>query len=264
MLKLGILAVIAGITLTGYTQGAQAQQAAPAAKDDDRSSDKLDLKRLEDKYWSAKDTDFSVVQNRRYTKAGRFFTSLGYGPLVNDAYSYGRMTSVSGGYYFSERMGVEINYETGSLKNSDSTDAFITKNNFAPDYNQFKSYTSLNYILVPFYAKMSFWDRKIMYFDMQFAFGVGQMSYRIRRVDGAAPPAVTGTDSSRDEKAIGYNLDVTQQLFFAQNFAVRFDIKNKWSKQKKERYFISSGQERELGEIMQQDTSMLLGLTVFF
>ena len=137
-------------------------------------------------------------------------------------------------------------------------------NKFAPDYNQFKSYTSLNFIIVPFYAKMSFWDRKIMYFDMQFAFGVGQMSYKVRRVDGAAPPATPGTDSSRDEKAMGFNIDVTQQLFFAQNFAVRFDIKNKWSKQKKERYYLSAGQERDLGEITQQDTTMLLGLNIFF
>jgi outer membrane beta-barrel protein len=265
MLKVWILAVIAGITTTGYMAGAQAQQEkqAPAATDE-RGSDKLDLKRLEDKYWSAKDTDFSVVQNRRYTKANRFFVSLAYGPLVNDAYSYGRMTNVAGGYYFSERMGVELAYEVGAIKNSDSTDKFINVNHFAPDYNQFKSYTSINYIIVPFYAKMSFWDRKIMYFDMQFAFGVGQMSYKIRRVDGAAPPAVDGTDSSYDKTTLGYNIDVTQQLFFAQNFAVRFDIKNKWSKQKKERYYLQSGQDRDLGEITQQDTTMLLGLNIFF
>lgn len=266
MLKIGILAVIAGITI-GYNAGALAQQAkrSPSQNsNDERSSDKLDLQKLEDKYWSAKDTDFSVVQNRRYTKANKFFVSMGYGPLVNDAYSYGRMTNVSGGYYFSERMGLELAYEMGSLKDNESTEKFITQNKFAPDYNQFKNYTSLNFIVVPFYAKMSFWDTKIMYFDMQFAVGVGQMAYKIRRVDGAAPPASSGTDSSTDNTSIGYNFDVTQQLFFADNFAVRFDIKNKWSKQKKERYYISAGQERSLGETTQQDTTMLLGLTVFF
>lgn len=263
MLKVGILAVIAGLITTGYIAGAQAQQAqAPAS--DERGSDKLDLKRLEDKYWSAKDTDFSVVQNRRYTKAKKYFVSLGYGPLVNDAYSYGRMTNVSGGYYFSERMGVELGYEMGNLRDNDSTDTFINQNKFAPDYNQFQKYISANFLVVPFYAKMSFWDRKIMYFDMQFAVGVGQLTYKVKRVDGAAPPSNPGTDSSRDETTIGYNLDITQQLFFAQNFAVRFDIKNKWSKQKKERYYLNGAQERSLGDINQQDTTMLLGLTVFF
>ena len=58
----------------------------------DKGGDKLDLKKLEDKYWAAKDTDFSVVQNRTYTKEGRAFLSLSYGPLMNDPYSYGRLS----------------------------------------------------------------------------------------------------------------------------------------------------------------------------
>ena len=99
-------------------------------------NDKLDLKKLEDKYWSAKDTDFNVVQNRTYSKSKKTFVSLSYGPLVNDAYSYGRMTNLSGGYYFSERIGVELAYEQASVKNNESTDTFIKQNQFAPDYNK--------------------------------------------------------------------------------------------------------------------------------
>lgn len=260
------LVAVAAMTISAQ---AQAQTQTPAEKKEDRGSDKLDLKKLEDKYWSAKDADFSVVQNRTYSKAKKVFVSLSYGPLVNDAYSYGRMTNGALGYYFSERWGLEIAHETGSLKNSDSTDAFITRNKFAPDYNTFKSYTSLNFIVVPFYAKMSFWDRKIMYFDMQFAFGVGQMKYQIQK----AAPFDAGTQSAtltpEDATTMGYNLDVTQQLFFHENFAIRLDIKNKWSKQKKERYYINTGSgqteaDRSLGNIGQQDTSILLGLTVFF
>jgi outer membrane beta-barrel protein len=226
-------------------------------------NDKLDLKKLEDKYWSAKDTDFNVVQNRTYAKTKKTFVSLSYGPLVNDAYSYGRMTNLSGGYYFSERLGLEIAYEQASIKNNESTDTFIKQNQFAPDYNIMKNYTSLNVVLVPFYAKMSFWDRKILYFDMQFAFGVGQMKYQIQKVNGN-PVTNTGVEADEDKTALGYNFDVTQQLFFHENFAVRFDIKNKWSKQTKERYFIQSGQSRDLGDTTQQDTTMLLGMTFFY
>ncbi|PIS09996.1 MAG: outer membrane beta-barrel domain-containing protein [Bdellovibrio sp. CG10_big_fil_rev_8_21_14_0_10_47_8] len=263
-----IVALIATAgTLSAHAQQAgQPRAATPRAEkgSEDRGSDKLDLKKLEDKYWSAKDTDFSVVQNRTYTKANKYFVSLGYGPLINDAYSNGRMTNVSAGYYFSERWGLELAYEKGDLKDNDSTDTFLNQNKFAPDYNRFKSYTSLNFLVVPFYAKMSFWDRKIMYFDMQFAFGIGQMNYQIMRVDGANPPSNPGTDSSEDNSTIAYNLDVTQQLFFHQNFAIRFDIKNKWSTQKKQRYYLQSGQDRDLGTTSQQDTTMLLGLTIFF
>lgn len=259
MMKKWIVATIATVTVISGTAFAQ----NTTAPKDDRGSDKLDLKKLEDKYWSAKDTDFNVVQNRTYTKANKPFVSLSYGPLVNDAYSYGRMTNVSAGYYFSERLGIEASYETGSLKDSDSTDAFINRNNFAPDYNTFKNYTSLNFIVVPFYAKMSFFDRKIMYFDMQFAFGVGQMNYSIQKVTGIVPNTVKAPEA---KSTLGYNLDIAQQFFFHENFAIRFDIKNKWSKQEKHRYYIGTDAEttRKLSDYMQQDTTMLLGLTVFF
>jgi outer membrane beta-barrel protein len=263
-----VTAILMSVQAEAQSTSAQ-PTTAPAPVKDDRGSDKLDLKKLEDKYWSAKDADFSVVQNRTYSKAKKVFFSLSYGPLVNDAYSYGRMTNGALGYYFSERLGIEVAYEVGNLKNNDSTDAFINRNKFAPDYNTFEDYKSLNLIVVPFYAKMSFWDRKIMYFDMQFAFGVGQMHYQIQK---AAPfDASTGnaTLTPEDNTTMGYNFDVTQQLFFHENFAIRLDIKNKWSTQKKERYYINTGAgqteaDRSLGNINQQDTSILLGLTVFF
>lgn len=222
-----------------------------------RGSDRLDLQKLEDKYWSAKDTDFSVVQNRTYSKSGRPFLSVSYGPLVNDAYSYGRMTGFSAGYYFNERIGLEISHEAGALKDNDSTVAFrqLANSEVSPDYNTFKDYTSLNFVIVPFYAKMSFWDRKIMYFDMQFALGVGQMNYTSK---------IDATDGGDIEgKATGYSFDVTQQLFVHENIAFRFDIKNKWTRQNLYKANIpgNNPQSQSLGTVNQQDTTILFGIT---
>ena len=256
MFKKSILAALASVICFS----AQAQ----SAEKEERGSDKLDLKKLEDKYWSAKDTDFTVVQNRAYTKANRPFVSLSYGPLVNDAYSYGRMTNIAAGYYFSERWGVEATYESGNIKDNDSTDTFKNINQFPPNYNRINNYKSVNAIVVPFYAKMSFWDRKVMYFDLQFAAGIGQMSYQIQKVNGV-PTLGTATDASENRMTMGYNFDITQQLFFQEHFALRFDIKNKWSTQSREKYFVSTpGQDRSIGTISQQDTTMLLGLTIFY
>lgn len=220
-------------------------------------SDKLDLKQLENKYWSAKDTDFTVVQNRTYTKDKRWFVSLAYGPMVNDAYSYGRMTNIDFGRYFSERMGWQLSYETGSIKNNDSTDVFLNRNSFPPNFNRFKTYTSLNYLIVPFYAKMSFWDSKILYFDIQFAAGIGQMTY-----ENVIDPNQGGNQSN---STLGYNIDFTQQFFFHEHWAVRFDIKNKWSKQKLRNYQTNMNNPNgDLGTQTQQDTTVLLGATFFF
>lgn len=226
-------------------------------------SDKMDLKKLEDKYWAAKDTDFNVVQNRTYSKAGRVFLSLSYGPMVNDAYSYGRMTNAALGYYFSERYGLEFAFEQGTLKDNDSVNVFKNTYGTAPNYNKFSSYKSLNFVWVPFYSKTSFLDRKIMYFDLQFALGVGQMIYE-NQTDPTDP---THPLDPEKKSTMGYNLDFTQQLFFSDHFAIRLDIKNKWSKQDLKKYKIGAAEteaSRGMGSVNQQDTTILLGLTYFF
>lgn len=230
-------------------------------------SDRLDLKKLEDKYWAAKDTDFNVVQNRTYTKDHRMFFSLSYGTLVNDAYSYGRMTNAALGYYFSERYGVEFAFEKGNLKDNDSVTVFRGNYGTAPNYNKYVDYKSINFIWVPFYSKTSFLDRKIMYFDIQFAAGIGTMTYEMQTdpVDSSHTPSHPLDPEKKS--AFGYNIDVTQQLFFSEHFAIRLDIKNKWSKQDLRKYQITGSQteanDRSMGSTTQQDTTILLGLTFF-
>lgn len=246
------------LTLLIWTSSSLSSAQNTPSRSGDRTSDRLDLKRLEDSYWAAKDTDFSVVQNRTYTKKGRFFTSLSYGPLINDPWYVGRQTGFSVGYYFNERWGVEVNHELGSLEDGEST-LEVFRRNGAPDRNKFLDYTSVNLVIVPFYAKMSFWDRKIMYFDMQFAFGVGQMNYEQQMITGALG---SETDVSQKQSAVGFNFDVTQQLFFHENFAFRLDLKNKFSQQDKRTYRGNNNQS--LGEDLVNDTSLLFGLTIFY
>jgi outer membrane beta-barrel protein len=265
-MKNHLILIVATATIINFCFGsqsfAQSKPRTTPAEDSAADSDKMDLKKLEEKYWSAKDADFKVVQNRTYTKAKKPFISFGYGPLVNDAYSYGRMFNVAGGYYLSEYSGFELSYETGNLKDSDSTDYFINRNGFAPNYNKFKKYIGASYIYVPFYAKMSFMGKKILYFDIQFGVGLGQISYQSQISEAQG--------GNQNYSATAISLDVTQQLFFAEHFAIRLDVKNKWSRQNQNRYQISTGpplneteDARSLGTINQQDTSVLLGITYF-
>lgn len=257
MRTLFTVAILATAMSFAISANAQDKSKDPAASSSSGGSDKLDLKQLEDQYWSAKDTDFNVVQNRTYAKDKKVFVSVAYGPLINDPFANGRMTAFSGGYYWSERMGAELAYESGSLSDNRSTSEILGMGGF-PNMNRFKTYTSANFIVVPFYAKMSFWDRKILYFDMQFSVGVGQMKYTnvINAEQGG----------NREGTAMGYNFDITQQFFFHEHFAIRLDIKNKWSSQKFYQNYSGSGVPNpiSLGNKSFQDTSILLGATIFF
>src|SRR5690606_26784918 len=125
-------------------------------------TDKVDISDLENKYWAPKDTDFSVVQNRTYTKEGKFGLALQGGLLVNDGYSDGTVYAASLNYFFTERHGMEFTYTGADLKENDSTKSLVGfAGGVKPDYGQMSGYYGVSYNWVPFYAKMSVLGKKI-------------------------------------------------------------------------------------------------------
>lgn len=214
--------------------------------------DKLDISELEQKYWAPKDTDFSVVQNRTYTKANRFALTAGYGPTVNNTFSAGNYTTLQANYYFSERTGVEFTYMAADLRDSDATRKFksgLSGGGVSPDFNREQSYMGIGYNFVPFYAKMSFMGKKIIYFDMQITPTIGMTKYEQQTDDG----------SGKTESVFAYGVDVTQYFFFSQNFAVRLNLHNRWSSQEE----VAFQNHNSLGKDSYNDTNFVVGLTWF-
>lgn len=234
-----------------------AQQPADS-KGEQRGSDKLDIKKLEQKYWAAKDDDFSVVQNRRYVKAERFYLTGAGGIPFNDPYSTGTIMSGSLGYFFNERWGLEASYNSASLSDNDAVKQFVDTYGVIPDHNVFKSSYFLSGIWVPFYAKMSVVDKAIIYFDMGLSFGLGTLNYEITQVEG-----------NLAKSAFAYKLGVFQQIFFSEHFAIRADLVNTWSTQDRMKYYVPGSTvggvnvtgDRSLGAETINDTSLMIGIT---
>jgi outer membrane beta-barrel protein len=227
---------------------AHAQDTAP-------TSDKVDIKKLEDQYWNSKDDDFSVVQNRAYTKAKRMYLSAMGGIIMNDGFSTGRITSFSAGYFLNERYGLEFTKEAGSLSANKTTDYFLNQFGASPDYNTFENATGISGTFVPFYAKMSWLDKTVLYFDMSVSLGLGQLEYQVQTDQGG-----------RNKTASYYSLDVAQHLFVSNNVALRLDLRNKWSNQEIYKYRIpstSSEDSRFVLKQQQNDTTLLFGITYF-
>lgn len=235
-----------------------AQPVPNSSPADQRGSDKVDIKQLEQKYWAAKDDDFTVVQNRRYTKANRFYLTGQGGIPFNDPYTTGTLLSVDTGYFFSERWGVELSFNSGTLKDNDAVKQFVNQYGAIPDHNVFQSSYFVSGILVPFYAKMSFMEKSIIYFDMGLSLGLGMNNYNVTQKEG---------DLSKSAFAI--KLGVFQQIFFSEHFAFRVDLNNTWSTQDQAKYYrpgdIVVGNTvagtRDLGAATINDTSLLVGFT---
>jgi hypothetical protein len=264
-----ILAASLVFTVNGFAQSQQYQRPqakkvetqAPQATDTKKAapaptssgdSDKLDISDLEQKYWAPKDTDFSVVQNRIYTKEKRFAVTLGLGPVVNDPYNEGLNYALQVNYYRNEREGFEFTYIGSQLKDSNATNVFRTAlsgGGVSPDFNRAAHYYGIGYNWVPFYAKMSFLNRRILYLDLQITPHIGYSVYEQQLQN----------QSGKEKGSLTYGVDITQYFFLHRNYAVRFNLHNRWSNQEYLKYTDGIKVRDDLEHV----TMFIVGFTYF-
>jgi outer membrane beta-barrel protein len=232
---------------------APAPKAAPTPSGKD---EKLDVSGLEEKYWSSQDTDFTVVQNRTYTKVGRVSTSLSLGMPANDSYNSGFGTTLAVNYYWSERMGVELSYTKYDFKNSKLVDDFIGSfGGVRPDSNRDTQFIGLSYNWIPIYAKASLLGSKILYFDFGVSPGIGLVNF-----DQFCDTLCGG---NKQGSAIAYTVDFTQQFFLSKELAVRFDFKNRWAAEQVIGY-ANANRGKEVRKDLIYSSFLVFGLTYFF
>lgn len=238
------------LILTTAQAWAQTPPAAP-----EKESDKLDIKKLEDQYWSSKDDDFSVVQNRTFSKEKKWTAAVSLGIPINDPYSSGSLQTFALGYHFSERLGVEAGYQDAIFKHNEATSRFVNDHGTIPNHNQLDSQTFLQMNYVPLYAKMSFLDKKIIYFDMGTSVGIGQTSY-ISMIN-------TGNKTYQGSMV---SFSLYQHYFLKEWLAIKVEYRNTWTMEKRFRYKMNPGEpesNRSLSEKSINDSSLMLGLTFF-
>lgn len=211
--------------------------------------DKMDVSDLEKKYWSAKDTDFNVVQNRLFTKAGRLGLTLNYGMYVSEPWSRGGTYGASLNYFFSERSGIELAFSKTNSQDNDATSNLKAQSG-SPNHTKLKGYYGVGFNWVPFYAKMSVLNSSIVYFDMSITPGVGMLQYEQQKEEGNIlqnTPAVS--------------LAITQHYFLTKWVALRLDYKNFWYNEDMIAYRINS---RNLNTSGLKNDSLLMGGFTFY
>ncbi|MCB0370365.1 MAG: outer membrane beta-barrel domain-containing protein [Bdellovibrionales bacterium] len=249
---------IAFIALSPLQKG-QAKDEEPK-KIENADSDKLDIQKLEKKYWAAKDDDFTVIQNRAFQKEKRFFGSLNYGVPFNDPNSVGSLTGLNFGYFLNERWGFEYSYVTANLKENDTTDYFRSQYGALPNHNTFKGAQTLMAYYIPIYAKMSLLDKKIIYFDMGVGLGFGQTSYEQNSCvasDGCIAKSSVDSITKTSQSASHYALTIMQQFFLSQHWAIRIDLINRFTNESR----VDSRDRTDIGSKSINDTAFQFGIT---
>src|SRR5665213_1134217 len=196
-----VLSVAFSGNVFAQTKSDPSSQKPKAKETAEKTSDgKVDISDLENKYWAPKDTDFSVVQNRTYTKEKRFFFSAQYGIPASDNYNTGAFYGFTGNYFFTERQGIQLQYVKADLHPNSAISDFSSfgGSGVYPNHGAMKNYYSVGYNFVPFYSKMSLMGKKIIYFDMAITPTLGNTTYEQIEKSG-----------NGSENALTYGLDIT-------------------------------------------------------
>lgn len=224
---------------------------------------KVDVENLERRYWAPKDKKFKVVQNRSYTKTNKFFLSVMPSMMLNEEYSKGFGMNVGLGYFFNDRWGLELEYQTMSLDDNDLQSELIGLGGFGNN-GKTESYYGMTARWMPFYAKMSFLGKKIVYFDLSLGLSLGMMNYE-QQFSETDPNAATSGMASRDlnQSAVAYGFDISQSFYLSRKFLLRVDYKHRFYSQD-----LISGASSDIGTSKgsrgEDSISLNAGLTYIF
>lgn len=119
-------------------------------------------------------SEVSIIQRRFLPKTGRFQFFIGPTVVTNDPFfnTYGGALKAS--YFLTETWGLEGNYFALSTSERDSTKELRSVNNVSTVNLVYpKSYMGLDLVYVPIYGKMSWFNKKIVPFDLYLSAGYG-------------------------------------------------------------------------------------------
>ena len=160
----------------------------------------------------------SVLQNRYFVKQSRPELGVGYGTMLNEAYTKTTIYSVRGALFLSEWLGLEAQYSATSVSDSDDRTALnklkyrkLSSNEVVspdPEVNKLHKIVDGNVILAPFYGKLNLIDKFIIYSDLYLTAGLAKVS----------------TDQG-DLNAL--TLGAGERFYIKKSFAVRIDFRDR-------------------------------------
>lgn len=179
---------------------------------DSRESDEYDFS------WLDPDKKIYVLQNRRYTKAGKPTVSLSGVYGLSQIYR-----SVIGfeprvGYYFSEAWGFEAFYTKFSSSPNQHDRVLKDATSTIPAAVDLTSQMGAVIHWVPWYSKLNFFNQ-ILYFDWSIVAGIGKLSADVDR-----NRTVGGTPDVVQKEYTAFFLGTTQQYHINKNWFARLDV----------------------------------------
>lgn len=119
-------------------------------------------------------SEVSVLQKRFLPKTGRFQGFVGLSNVVNDPWFFGVGATLKGAYHLNEEWGLEGVASFISNSEREAAKDLNSQHNVAPsEFIQISGYYGLHLMWTPIYGKTTFFNQRIIPFDMYFTGGLG-------------------------------------------------------------------------------------------
>lgn len=129
-------------------------------------------------------TEVSVLQRRYLPKTGRFQLFGGASIITNDPFFNVVGGVAKFGYFFTETIGLELNYFGLSTSEAKSTKELKAVQGVKTDnIIETKSVLAADLVFVPFYGKMAWFNERIVPFDLYFSVGYGTTKTQFEDAD---------------------------------------------------------------------------------
>jgi len=165
-----------------------------------------------------------VLQNRRYTKAGRMMLSAFAGPGISSPYRNSYSVQGRIGYYFSEAWGFEaFGFLTSNSENNTYANLkTAVGSGTLPVVREFRSEVGAAVSYVPWYAKINVFN-SILYFDWYFMGGVTSIQAALdTRGSTTGPASYTNQSLLGIFAAMGHNYHLSDSITIRADFSGAF------------------------------------------
>lgn len=176
LLSVVLIAVLTSTVLAAdkKTNEAPAKPVVEAPVQD--QGNRVDVQGIKQKYWARGDeTEIGVVQNRQFSKSGKFQIGLMGGASLTDTFLSVKEGGGNVGYHFSEYFSANLLYWKYFVKNSGDLETFQDTRGATANTNEPKYYFGGEVTGSFLYGKLALFASKIIYFDMNVTGGVGMI-----------------------------------------------------------------------------------------
>jgi len=209
-------------------------------------AEKVDLKAIQKDYWAGQpSSEVEAVQNRLYTKAGKFELGLFAGTVTTDPFLAVRSYGATVGYYMSETFGIRALYFKDSVSYSSAHDTLTTSNNITANTNFPRDFKGGEISFNPLYGKLSLLGKGIIYGDMFLLAGGG----------------IRGTESGPSAAATA---GLGAQLYVSRFFSLKLDYRLFYFREKVLQKYPVAAAGTDLGTRTELSSMVTVGLTFLF